>query len=175
VSYLAEDLERAVDALLQANMESALDDVIARWADVDAVSLSDPVSYYRGQTIFNLDLPSSSFPYITTWVHKREPAGDEAMINLQPVAHECVIHAWVAGTTDLLSNKIAHRYAEALVAVLQTQRVIGGHRQKNREPPVDISASMAHLQNGTYGDLDEADDTDYLRLVTVTVAFEELA
>jgi hypothetical protein len=170
MAYRNEDLERAVDERLQATLPDALNSVEARWAATDDQSLTDPVAYYRGYRTLLLDTPSSAFPMVITWAHQRTPQGG-VKTRMQEVRAQVSIQAWVAGTTEAIVNSVAHRYTEAIVDVLQAQKVIGGYSQLHFEPATDQTQSIVHLRAGTSGDYDAANDIDYLRMVEVTVDF----
>jgi hypothetical protein len=168
--YRSEDLERGVDALLQANLSAALDTAQSRWASIDAETLPDPVSYVRGYRTLMLELPSTAFPIVLTWAHARAPFGP-VQTGLQQVEPQITIEAVVVADTEAALNRIAHRYLEAIVAVLQTSRSIAGYTQVNREPATNMTQNIEHLKHAVSGDVYKATDLEYMRVVTVTVLF----
>ena len=152
MAYRNEDLERAIDTRLQAALSAALDVVEARWSAVEAQALTDPVAYYRGFRTLLLDTPSSSFPIVITWAHQRTPQGG-VKSRMQDVRAQVSIQAWIVGHTEAIVNAVAHRYAEAIIDILQEQKVVGTWTQLNFEPEVEQTQSIIHLRAGTSGDL----------------------
>jgi len=171
--YRNEDLERAIDARLQGAMAAALLAVVARWAEIDDVALTEPVSWYRGYRSLLLETPSSSFPIVWTWAHQRAPVGG-VKSRMQGVRAEVAIQVWLAEDTEAIANTVGHRYTEAIIDILQAQKVIGGWSQVNFEPAAEQTQSIVHLRAGSTGDYENANDIDYIRMVEVTVIFESL-
>jgi hypothetical protein len=176
VSYEGETVERAIDKLIQHNIDAALSAVEARWTDDDALPIARPRSYSRGYRAFMADLPSSSMPYVVTIVSQAQPQGGSGRLDAQDVLYPFSINAWCVGADEDAAVTVAHRYAEAVVDILEANRVIfadpsrgAGYRQTTDVPQVEIYAdNEAHLVDGYKGDIQNSDDVDYLRLVVVS-------
>lgn len=93
---------------------------------------------------------------------------------MQDVRAQVSIQAWIVGHTEAIVNAVAHRYAEAIIDILQEQKVVGTWTQLNFEPEVEQTQSIIHLRAGTSGDYENANDIDYLRMVEVSVVFTEI-
>jgi hypothetical protein len=93
---------------------------------------------------------------------------------MQDVRAQVSIQAWVVGHTEAIVNAVAHRYTEAIIDILQEQKVISTWSQANFEPQADQTQSILHLRAGTSGDYETAGDIDYLRMVEVSVVFTEI-
>ena len=174
--YLAEYLERDLETLLQNNLSTALDTVEAEWAGTDPVTLTDPANWDRGYRAWMLDLPSTSYPYILTIIVQRTPDPSHAgRLKQQAVEYAGTISAFIVADTEAEAVKFAHRYAQAICSVLQSQLVIQGCKQRDWKPAVSIlSDNSVHLKAGASGDTYTTDDVDNMRLVEVDVVFREL-
>lgn len=172
--YKAEYLERAVEALLVAGIGDALDVVEAEWAATDAVTLPEPVNWDRGYRTWMLDLPSTSYPYILTIFVNRTP-GKIAGLKMQDAEYAGAISIFVVADTEAEVAKIAHRYAQAMISILQSNQVVEGCRQRDWKPEVTILADNAtHQKAGVSGDMYNAGDVDYIRLVEIGLVMTEL-
>ena len=176
MAYRGEDLERGIDTLLQANMAAALNTVEARWAATAPLTLPDVVNWSRGFRPEMFELPSTSYPYVVTIAIERLPdAGQAGRSGLQNVRYTSRISVFVVADTEDEVITIAHRYAEAIVDILQANQTVGGCSQVNHEPQVDIWPDLeVRLKEGNKGDMYDSDDVDFLRLTLVTVLWEDL-
>ena len=174
--YLAEYLERDIEALLVAGISAALDAVEAEWAATDAVTLPEPVNWDRGYRTWMLDLPSTSYPYVLTLFVQRTPnAGQAGRLKLQDVEYSGQISTFVVADTEAECSKIAHRYAQAIISILQANLVVRGCKQRDWKPAVSILAdSTTHQKAGTSGDIYNPEDVDYIRLVEIELVLREL-
>jgi hypothetical protein len=173
MGYDAERLQGAIMGFLQANLGSSLDTVEALWAGSDPVNLPDAVSWHPGYKPTVLELASAAFPFISVMVPARNPIeGRRAEWGYQGVRLQAGLHIFVIADDEETVNKVAHRYAEAVVMSFQSQRVIGGYAQINYEPAVTLGQTIRHPTGGVTGDFFDDDDTDFIRLVQVRVDFE---
>lgn len=169
MSYEGETAERAIDTLIQTEIDDALTAVEARWTGDDALTITRPVTYSRGYRAFMVDMPSSSMPYVVTIVSQAQPQGGSGRLDVQDVHYPFSINVFCVGADESTAVTVAHRYAEALCDILEANRVISGYRQMTDIPTVEIRAdSEVHLVEGYKGDIQDTDDVDYLRLVTVS-------
>jgi len=172
--YLAEWLERGVEALIQSGISAALDAVQAEWAGTDALTLPEPANYDRGYRAFMLDLASTEYPYVLTMFPNRNPGKTEGL-KTQQSTYQGTVSIFVVGSTEAIADKIAKRYAQAVISVLQGTTVVQGCELSDWKPAVQILADSAvHLIAGNSGDTYKAEDVDYMRLVDITLAYEEL-
>jgi hypothetical protein len=169
VSYEGETVERAIDDLIQAEIDDALTTVEARWTGDDALTITRPQMYSRGYRAFMAEMPSSSMPYVVTIVSQAQPQGGAGRFDVQDVHYPFSINVFCVGSTEAIAVDTAHRYAEAIVDILEANRVISGYRQTTDIPSVEIFAdNEVHLVDGYKGDIQNSDDVDYLRLVVVS-------
>lgn len=170
MAYDAERVMKGIKNLLQAELPGALDAVEALWQSEDPYALPDPATWHEGFKAYILEVPSDEFPFVSILVPNRKPVTKQAgRWGQQDVVHEAGVHCFVVADTQENVSKLAHRYAEALTRVFQSQRVIAGHGQTNYEPEVAISEVVRHPKGGVTGDLFDAADTDYIRVVVVTL------
>jgi len=175
MAYRGEDLERAVETLLQAQIGAALTAAATRWAAIDPVTLDEPQTWHRGYQDLILEFPSTSYPYVVIQAPLRRPVEGKGGLGEQPVKHDLAISIFVLGDTPAEANTVAHRYAEAVVAVLQANQVVSGFTQQNYEPKAEIVAgNITHQKAGTSGDMYNEDDIDYMRYVHITQTMEYL-
>lgn len=169
MSYEGETAERAIDTLIQTEIDDALTAVEARWTGDDALTVTRPQKYSRGYRAFMVDLPSSSMPYVITIVSQAQPQGGAGRLDAQDVHYPFSINVFCVGADEDEAVTVAHRYAEALCDILRANRVISGYRQTTDRPAVEIySDNEQHLIEGYKGDAQNTDDVDYLRLVVVS-------
>ena len=176
MSYEGETVERALEALVQGGIDGELAAVEGRWTGDDALSIVRPRSYSRGYRAFMAELPSSQMPYIVTIVSQALPQGGSGRLDTQDVHYPFTINVWCVGADEDTAVTVAHRYAEAIVDLLEAHRVVfadppqgTGYRQTTDVPQVRIYAdNEVHLVEGYKGDVHKSDDVDYLRLVVVS-------
>lgn len=166
--YEGETIERAVLTLLQANIGSALDAVEARWTGDNALTLPEPVNWSRGYRLWMLERPSTWYPYVLVSVTEWTPRGQEARWSGQNAGYSLYINAFVVADSEDNVVALAHRYAEAIVDILQDDPEVAGRQQLNQKPSVRILADNAvHLTAGASGDLGDSDDVDYIRMIEI--------
>jgi hypothetical protein len=171
VGYEGELIERGVETLLQGGMESALAAVEARWSTAGyPLSIPRPANWCRGYRADMLERPSTDYPFVVTIVSERNPeSGQAGRWGPEDVTHSLLIGVFVVAESEDLATSIAHRYAEAVVDILQGQRSIEGYEQRHREPAVSLLAdNEKHLTAGGYGDSYDTADTDYIRYVEIS-------
>jgi len=168
MAYENEAVMRAIQALLEDELEAALDAVEAAWQATDPLALPDPVAYHLGYKLTILELPSTSFPFIAIMAPNRFPFEDQAgRLGQEDVTVEAALHVFVIADDEATVTKLAHRYAKALVNIFQDNQVISGHEQRHWEPSVRVGVTERHAKGGTSGDLFDPADTDFIRIVEV--------
>jgi hypothetical protein len=173
MAYDSERILKAVKALLQTNLPDELDAVEALWQATDPVTLPEPVTWFEGHKPTVLELPSTSFPFVAVLVPNRtSEEGQAGRWGYEEVLHEAAIHYFVVAATEEIVGKIAHRYAEAIVRVLQAQKVIAQYGQRHYEPAVSLSVASRHTIGGTTGDAFDESEVDYIRMGEVATTLE---
>jgi len=173
VAYDAERILRAIQTLLQDELAGALDAVEALWMGIEPIALADPTAIDLGYKPVILELPSSSYPIISIFGMERSPetaqAGQWKTVELRySVRLEYVVAGGDAATASLAS----HRYAEAIVSVLQSQRDFEGYSQMFWEPTVRLTEVGRHPVNGMTGDMFDDAEVDYIRLGAIDLVLE---
>ena len=173
MAYDNERILKAVLTLLQANLADELDAVEALWQATDPVTLPDPVTWFEGHKPTVLELPSMSFPFVAVLVPNRTPEeGQAGRWGYEETLHDVMIHFFVVAADEATVAKIAYRYAEAIIRVLQSQRVIGEYAQRHYEPAVSLSVASRHTVGGTSGDAFSEEEVDYIRMGEVATTLE---
>lgn len=172
MSYQGETAERALQALLQTYLPAALDAVEARWAGITPIALPEPANWTRGYRMWMLNLPGTDYPYITTIVAQANPREQPGRLEATDESYDFLIAAFIVADAEDEAVDVAHRYAEAIVDVLESHRVIGAEPNRFRlstdKPQVRIIAdNQTHKKAGKVGDSYKAADVDYLRLAEV--------
>jgi len=166
--YEGETIERAALTLLQGSIGAALDAVEVRWTEDNALTLPEPVNWSRGYRLWMLERPSTWYPYLLVSVTEFQPQGGELRRTAQLAGYSLSINAFVVADTEDEVVTLAHRYAEALVDILQANPEISGRQQLNQKPAVRILADNAvHLVAGVSGDVEDSADVDYMRMVEI--------
>lgn len=174
MAYTGEELRSGVVTFLQAGIAAALDTVEAGYAASDPVTLDDIVTWHEGHNPEVLELESTAFPFMAVMVGNRIPDQSKqgrAQWKFQEFDVLVYVDCFVVADDIATVNKRVHRYAKAIVAVLQTQRYIEGHKQNNYEPEVKISEATRHPKTAN-SDLFNSDDVDYIQVGRVIVSFE---
>ena len=170
MAYENEQIMKAIKALLEATLPGRLDTVEAYWqSEGDALTLPDPVTYHEGYKQTVLELPSSSFPFVSVLVPNRTPTREGAEWGFQESTITAGVHAFVVEADEETVSKMAHRYAEALVLTFQSQQAIAGYRQMNYEPQVSIGVTARHARSGAEGDYFDPAKTDFIRILEVQI------
>lgn len=174
MTWKGELLERGLDTVLQSGIVAALDVVEARWSAIDAITLPEPANYASGYRPWMLTLPSTAYPYLLTIVSQRATRNQDAyQLGFGQGSYQHQWSAFLIGQDEDEAVAIAHRYAEALVDLLQANRVVEGCIQVYHEPAIQIYAeNRMHLIEGERGDLQDSQDVDYMRLIELTQTWE---
>jgi hypothetical protein len=173
MAYTAEALRSGIKEFLETKLADALDVVEAEYAGTDPVTLDDPVTWHEGHNPEVLELESTAFPFVAVMVADRTPqrGGSTGQWGYQEFDAQAYIDYFVVADDIATVNKIVHRYAKAIVAVLQTERYIADHNQNNYEPGVKISEASRHPKTAD-ADMFNPDDVDYIQAGRVIVFLE---
>ncbi|RKY13855.1 MAG: hypothetical protein DRP52_01645 [Planctomycetota bacterium] len=176
MTWKGEYLERGIETVLQSGIGAALDAVEVIWAAAgDPVTLPEPVNWSRGYRVDMVELPSTYYPFVLVMVLERQAEGSQSgRVARQNVTYEATISLFLVDDSEIVVNSIAHRYAEAVINVLQlpANRTVERLRVGNSEPDVTIMPLNAqHLKAGTSGDQEDPDDVDYMRLVDIICTY----
>lgn len=172
--YAGEKVERALEALLQANLATALDTVETRWTGDTAQSLPDVVNWTRGYRAWVLELPSTYYPYVVTILMLQDPEDAERRRpGGQYRRYQASVVVFLVADTEAEVITLAHRYAEAIQDVLESQRYLEGYGRVNYVPRIFIPEGNAmHLRAGVSGDAQDPDDVDFIRALELTTYYE---
>lgn len=173
---MAYDAERAAKALLewlQDDLADALDAVEGLWPS-DLVTLPNPETWHQGYTLTVVELPSTSFPFLAVMVMERRPdrASSQAEWGFQERIVLLRVEYYVVASDEGVVSKICNRYAEAIIRLLQTHRVIEGFQQQDYEPEVHLTNVIRHPK-AMEADLHDAADEDFIRGGAVEVRLEK--
>jgi len=169
MAYDAERIAKATLAWLEADLPGKLDAVEALWLATDPVTLPEPESWHQGHKPTAVELESVSFPLVAVMVVERNPDPDApSSWGFQTREVVLYIEAYVIDATEEGVDKIANRYAEAIVLMLQSGRVIESAQQVHWEPAVHLSEAMRHPV-AIEADLHDAADEDFFKAVRVEV------
>jgi len=169
MAYDGERLARSTLLWLQSDLGSNLDTVEATWAGTDPVTLPDPVTWHKGHKPTVVELASTAFPFVCVIVVERKPEhGAEWGFQSREIA--LFIEYYVVANDEETVDKIASRYAEAIIALLQSGRIVEGFQQVNWEPSVHFSEVLRHPVS-TEADMMDATDEDFLKAGRVEVVF----
>jgi len=143
--YDAELVAQGIKTLLEVEMEDALDAVEAVWVtNGDAVTLPDVVTWHFGFKPTVLEMDSDAFPFVSVFDTGANPTEKRADWGFQEEQFPVMIDYFVVGTTEENCAKVCSRYAQAIRAILQAERVIEGYHQVNWKPQVAISEMIRH-------------------------------
>ena len=170
MAFDGERIIRDLKTLAEADLATQLDAVEALWADVEAITLPDPETYYIGHNPTVLELASSAFPWIAFMFAARDPEG-QAEWGYQDQRNRIIIDFFVVADDQATCNLIALRYAEALVALLQSQATAGDYKQVDHEPRVNLSQASRHKKTAT-ADLFTEADVDFIQGGRIEVEFK---
>ncbi len=172
MAYDDERIAVALLALLEAGLADSLVTVQATWtANGDTVTLPVPVTWFSGHKPTVLGLPSSSFPFVAVIAPARTPIPQPIRWGMQSSDIRVFIEYFVVAEDETTVNKIAHRYAEAIVPVLQAGRIVARYTQVNYEPEVVLSFATRHTQEANANAFKEA-DVDFIQMGRITVDFK---
>lgn len=171
MAYDAEHVGKALLARLQAALPDALDTVEAEWAGSDPVTLPDPVTWFEGHKPTVLEMESDEFPFVATVVALRTPKERPSRWGYQERTITAFVDYFVVAGDEETVNKRTHRYAQAIVAVLQGERVLYGYQQQDYEPEVKLSEASRHAKT-TSADMFIETNVDFIQAGRVTVMME---
>jgi len=179
MAYTSEDLRAALKVRLVDNISAALDDVEAIYAATDPIALAEPVTWHEGHNPGVLLMESTEFPFVAVLVGSRRPdrsVKGRAQWGYQEFEPVAWVDYFVVADELATVNKIVHRYARAIVAILQGERYISGcdfYKQVDFEPEVNISEASRHPKIAKANMLvDTEADIDYIQAGRVVVPFE---
>ncbi len=167
-AYDGERLARQIKAILQAGLPTALDAVELRWKDVAPVTLPDPKTYQLGFNPTLLEQVSADFPIIGIIPGERVPTSGVKAWGAQRESIVIDIHFFVVAATHADVGLIVWRYAEAIVNVLQANRVIGTFTQEDYKPEIEFGVAGRHPKTRGANMMKEA-DVDYVQGGRVTL------
>jgi len=171
MAYEAEWVRDALKTRLEDNFATALDTVEAEWADTDPVTLPDVVTWFLGHKPTVLELESSAFPFVAIIIADRVPKAAPLRWGYQERVIAAYVDYFVVAADETTVNKIAHRYAEAIISILQAENVIEGFTQMNYEAEVRLSEASRHAKYKE-ADMFAALDVDFIKMGRVTVPLE---
>ncbi len=164
--------EKAVEALLQAEIGAALDAVEAYWtAQSDPLALGDPVTWLRGHQPTVIERERADFPIITTWAFKQTGLTRSDQWGYGTAEHTIYLNWFVDGDTEDEANVMGQRYAEAILAVLQAhQKPTAALTNRSYLPDIELSTVERSLPPDAGSDL--SGDTWYSQMGQMTLTFE---
>jgi len=171
MSYDAERVGKALKERLESELGDALDTVEAAWAGDDPVTLPDPVTWFLGHKPTVVEMESSEFPFLGVIVADTSPKGRPSRWGYQEETLTVFVDYFVVADDETTVNKRAHRYAEAILAVLQEERYIEEYMQQDYRPRVRLSEASRHAKTEN-ADMFSADDVDYIQMGRVEVGFD---
>lgn len=170
MAYDAERVGQGLLDLLEDELADALDAVEVLWS-ADPVTLPDSETWHFGHKPTVLELESSSFPFVSAIAIGTTPEDRPSRWGYQEETIPVYVDYFVVADTESVVNKRAHRYAEAIVSVLQAQRVIEGYQQQDYRPGVNLSEASRHAKTED-ADMFNDDDVDFIQGGRVSVVFE---
>jgi len=171
MAYKAEWIRNAIKTRLEDNFAAALDTIEAEWADTDPVTLPDVETWFLGHKPTVLELESSEFPFVAIIIADRVPKTEPIRWGYQEQVITAYVDYFVVAADETTVNKIAHRYAEAIITILQGENVIEGFTQQNYEAEVALSEASRHAKHKEADMFAEA-DVDFIKMGRVTILLE---
>lgn len=170
-----ERVEKAVYALLVAELAAALDVVEATWtAESDPLSLGDVVTWLRGYSPTVMEREKAEFPIITVWSNRQEGlTGVQERTSQwghQQARYPVLINWFVAADTEAECNTMSKRFGEAIQAVLDAhERIAAGLMNRSYAPEIELSLVTRELPEvgGTL-----SGDVFYTQMGQLTVIIE---
>jgi hypothetical protein len=163
-----ERVARALLTVLESELPDALDAVEALWVTEGVpVTLPDPVEYAFGHMPTVLERASSELPVVAVISANREPR-DGAAWGYQDEGITLYVDFFIVGSDETTCNAIANRYAQALVTVLQDNRVVEGYKQADWKPAINLSEASRHPKT-PYSDMGIEAEEDFIQLGRVEV------
>jgi hypothetical protein len=172
MSYDAERVGAALKTRLEDELPDALDAVEALWADSDPVTLPDPVTWFEGHKPTVLEMESSEFPFVAVIAAEATPQERPSRWGYQEEMLMGFVDYFVVAADEATVNKITHRYAEAILSVLQEERFIyEGYGQQDYRPRVRLSEASRHAKTAN-ADMFKDADVDFIQMGRVEVVLE---
>lgn len=171
MGYENEKVRSSLRDRLEANLPGQLDTVEAEWAATDPLTLPDPVTWHEGHKPTVVELESSAFPFVAVLVPLRTPEDRPSRWGYQEQELTAFVDFFVVAADEATVNKLVHRYAQAIVAELQRERVIEGYQQKDYEPEVKTSEASRHKKTAN-ADMFKEDEVDFIQMGRVVVMLE---
>lgn len=171
MAYDAEHVGKALLARLQAALPGELDTVETEWAGDDPVTLADPATWFEGHKPTVLEMASDEFPFVATIVALRTPEASLSRWGYQERTITAFVDYFVVADDEETVNKRTHRYAQAIVAVLQGERVMHGYQQQDYEPEVRLSEASRHARTAN-ADMFVDTNVDFIQAGRVAVMLE---
>jgi hypothetical protein len=173
MGYDAERVGKALKERLESELPDALETVEAAWAGSDPVTLPEPATWFRGHKPTVLELESSSFPFVAVIVAETEPKSAPSRWGYQEEELPVFVDYFVVADDEATVNKRVHRYAEALLTVLQEERVVEGYQQRDYRPRVRLSEASRHAKTRTADMLVPVEgDEDFIQMGRIQVTFD---
>lgn len=166
-----ERLARAIQTLITTGLPAALDAVEALWTGATAVVLANPASVFLGHKPTLLEMPSTAFPIICIITPNREPQAARAW-GYQEQTVTVYLDYFVVAEDEATVNLRTWRYAEALVTLMQANRVVGGLDQTDYEPQVLFSEASRHGKTSD-ADMFETAQVDFIQGGRIMLRFED--
>jgi hypothetical protein len=175
MAYDNELVLKAVETYIEAGIEDALADVEAGWVTAgDPVSLPVPVTYFEGYKPTFLEMESAEFPLLAVLALERRPesgGAQKAQWGFQEQVISCVVNFVVVADDEEAVNKIAHRYAQAVVDLMQAQKVFAGYGQVDYEPAVTLSPASRHPKTSEASMMEDA-QVDFIMAGAIETTME---
>lgn len=156
---------------LEDELGAALDTVEAAWAASDPVTLPEPETWFCGHKPTVLEMESAEFPFVAVVVAETAPDERPSRWGYQDERIVVYVDYFVVADDEATVNKRAHRYAEAIRAVLQEQRAIEGYQQQDWRPRVRLSEASRHAKT-VEADMFDDGDVDFVQMGRIEVGFE---
>ena len=177
MAYDNEVVLKAVKTYLQDNLETALTTVETYWrtqTTPDPLILPLPVTYFEGYKPTFLEMESSEFPLVAIMAMERTPESggtQKASWGYQEQVISCIVNFVVVSDDEEGVNKIAQRYARAVVALMQAQRNFAGYAQVDFEPAATLSPASRHARTHE-ASMMEPETTDFIMAGAVETVME---
>ena len=169
MAYDNERVASAIKAYLVTNLPAKLAAVQVSWAATDPVTLPAVVTWFLGYKPTLLEMDASAFPFLSVMAPAREAREDKAQWGYQGNLVHAFVDFAVPAADEATANKIAHRYAEAIIQALQAQASFEEYYQVNYEPPVSMISFTRHHKELANSDAFNSDDEYFLSVNSIAV------
>jgi len=164
-----EHIAKAVETLLEAELGDALDTVETEWAS-DPVTLPEPETWFYGHKPTVLELESADFPFLAVIPTARRPLRSHYTWGFQDQNPVVYVDWFVVATGETTVDKLCSRYAQAVLAVVQSQRAYYGYDLVDYEPQIDLSEASRHPKTADSDMFDDA-QVDFIKMGRMTLEF----